>query len=204
VREVPAAYAFHASEFLGCAQTRVLGSGSRAKPASLSRHCSGRPCSLGSLQGSDAYPALVRFAPQNVRTYFVTGARLFQVESAADLLRDAIRSYRTEGRFALHAFVIMPDHVHLLLTPAPNVSLEKAVQFIKGGFSFHFKSVRELWERIFNEVQIVRLEKYEACRRYIEENPVRARLSVAAQEYVYSSARLVDCVDPVPEHFIRG
>jgi putative transposase len=118
--------------------------------------------------------------------------RLFQVESAADLLLDVIQSYRIQGRFALHAFVIMPDHVHLLLTPGPDVSLEKAVQFIKGGFSFRLKSGREVWERSFNEVQVVRLEKFEACRRYIEENPVRERLSIAAHEYVYSSARSID------------
>jgi putative transposase len=34
----------------------------------------------------------------------------------------------------------MPDHVHVLLTPAHDVSLEKALQFMKGGFSFRLKS----------------------------------------------------------------
>ena len=156
-----------------------------------------------------AYSALVRFAPQDVRTYFVVVVtanrrRLFQVESAADLLLDVMRSYHTQGRFGLHAFVIMPDHVHLLPTPAHDVSLEKAVQFIKGGFSFRFKNGRDVSERSFNEMQIVRLEKFEACRRYIQGNPVRARMSMAEQEYRYSSARLMDCVDPVSEHFLRG
>ena len=36
----------------------------------------------------------------------------------------------------VHEFVFMPNHVHLLITPAPDVSLEKAMQFIKGGFSY--------------------------------------------------------------------
>ena len=34
----------------------------------------------------------------------------------------------------------MPDHIHLLLTPAQEVSIEKAMQFIKGNFSFHLRS----------------------------------------------------------------
>ena len=82
---------------------------------------------------------------------------------------DVLQHYRKQNRFALHAFVIMPDHLHLLITPAPDVSLEKALQFIKGGFSFRLKSNREVWERGFNEVQIRSAEKFEACKRYIED-----------------------------------
>jgi putative transposase len=103
----------------------------------------------------------------------------------------------------LHAFVIMPDHLHVLITPAPDVSLEKAVQFIKGGFSFRLKSKREIWERSFNEVQIRTAEKFEACRRYIEENPVRGHIAISAREYEFSSARWPEMVDPVPDHFVR-
>ena len=101
-------------------------------------------------------------------------------------------------------FVIMPDYLHILVTPAPDVSLEKAIQFIKGGFSFRLKSKRDVWERNFNEVQILGLEKFNACKRYVEETPVRKRLAVSAEEYAYSSARWADRVDPVPEHFLRG
>jgi putative transposase len=145
----------------------------------------------------------VKLAPQELRTYFVTAVtanrrRLFQVEASALLMLDVLRSYRCQDRFELHAFVVMPDHLHLLLTPAPDVSLEKALQFIKGGFSFRLKSKREVWERGFNEVQIRDLEKFEACRRYIEENPVRGRLA-----YPFSSAQLTEMIDPIPEHFTR-
>ncbi len=112
---------------------------------------------------------MVRLAPQECRTYFVTAVtanrrRVFQVESAADLMVQVLTSYRDHGQFALHAFVIMPDHVHLLITPARNVSLEKAVQFVKGGFSFRLKSKRDVWERGFNSAQIVSFEKYAAFR----------------------------------------
>jgi len=152
------------------------------------------------------YPAGVRLAPQEVRTYFVTAVtanrrRLFQVESAANLLLDVLKHYRGQSRYALHAFVIMPDHIPLLLTPAPEVSLEKALQFIKGGFSFRLKSKRDVWERSFNEVQILSADKFHSCTRYIEENPLRAGLSTVTDIYTYSSANETIEVDPMPEHF---
>ncbi len=73
----------------------------------------------------------------------------------------------------------MPEHVHALITPAPAVSLEKAMQFIKGGFSFRLKSKRDVWMRSFNETQIMTKEKYTRCVSYIENNPVRRGLASA-------------------------
>src|SRR5258708_27744319 len=84
-------------------------------------------------------------APQELRTYFITTVtanrrRLFQVEQNANLFIEVLQDQRTKGRLQLHAFVVMPDHVHLLLTPAPEVSLEKTIQYIKGNFSFRLNS----------------------------------------------------------------
>jgi putative transposase len=98
-------------------------------------------------------------APQELRTYFITSAtasrrRLFQVEQNALLLIEILEEQRKKNRFKLHAFVIMPDHVHLLLTPSPEISLEKAVQFIKGNFSFRLKSKLDVWERSFTNHRV--------------------------------------------------
>ena len=62
-------------------------------------------------------------SPQELRTFFVTFVTaerrsLFQVERNADLLLDVLRSDKEKRRYCLHAWVVMPDHVHLLLTPA--------------------------------------------------------------------------------------
>ncbi len=67
-------------------------------------------------------------APQEIRTYFVTGVtaqrrRLFQVSANTELLQRTLADYRDQGRFLLHAFVIMPDHFHAIITPASDVSL---------------------------------------------------------------------------------
>ena len=145
-------------------------------------------------------------APQELRTYFTTAVtanrrRLFQVESTADLLLRTMADYRDQGRYQLHAFVIMPDHVHAILTPAPEVSLEKAMQYIKGGFSFRLKSKLDVWARSYNETQILDRKKFEACRLYIEQNPVRAGLASSAETYAYSSAKNPTASDPRPSSF---
>jgi len=68
-------------------------------------------------------------------TFFITTAtyncrRLFQVESNALLVIDTVQHYRLEGNYKLHAFVVMPDHIHLLLTPE-TITLERAIGLIE-------------------------------------------------------------------------
>jgi len=128
--------------------------------------------------------------------------RLFQVTATAELLQRTVLDYRSQGRFLVHAFVIMPEHFHALITPAPDVSLEKAMQFIKGGFSFRLKSKLDVWMRSFNESQILSGEKFMSCLRYIEENPVRRGLVATPQVYPFSSAGRGP-LDPMPDH-LRG
>jgi len=147
----------------------------------------------------------VRLAPQETRTCFVTAVTaqrrsLFQVTANAELLQRTILEYRRQGRFLLHAFVIMPEHFHALFTPAPEVSLEKAVQFIKGGFSFRAKSKLDVWMRSFNETQIMTKEKYIHCVSYIENNPVRRGLALTPEMYPFGSA-VGGPLDAMPLHF---
>jgi hypothetical protein len=47
---------------------------------------------------------------------------------------ETLLRYRAQGRFLLHAFVVMPDHLHVVFSPAQ--SLEQAVGLLKGGYSF--------------------------------------------------------------------
>jgi putative transposase len=94
----------------------------------------------------------------------------------------------------------MPEHFHVLLTPAPEVSLEKAMQFIKGGFSFRLKGHVDVWMRSFNETQIMTKEKFINCVSYIEDNPVRRGLALAPGMYPFSSA-LGGPLDAMPMHF---
>ena len=77
----------------------------------------------------------------------------------------------------------MPEHLHALITAAPEVSLEKSMQFIEGGFSFRLKSKVDVWMRSFNEMQIMMREKFVRCVSYIEKNPVRRGLALTPEMY---------------------
>jgi putative transposase len=92
----------------------------------------------------------------------------------------------------LHAFVVMPEHVHLLFTPAVDITLERAMQFIKGGYShaagIEFGSKAEIWQRGFTDHRIRDAQDFESHRTYIHQNPVERRLVEKAVEYRYSSA----------------
>jgi putative transposase len=129
-------------------------------------------------------------------TYFVTFStfqrqRLFVVESYVRLFLKTLYGYRTQGRFELHAFVLMPDHVHLLFTPAADSTLERGVQLIKGGYS-HAVGVeisrREIWQKGFTDHRIRDEQDFVGHRLYIHQNPVMGKLAANPAEYRYSSA----------------
>ncbi|SNS33023.1 putative transposase [Granulicella rosea] len=113
--------------------------------------------------------------------------RLFQVPANAEMLIETLQNYRKAGNFKLHAFVIMPDHIHLLLTPT-EVALERVRGLIKGGFSHRIGSKMPVWQRGFTDHRIRDAEEFAVRRGYIHANPVRARLVERAEMYAYSSA----------------
>src|SRR5712691_12667345 len=81
------------------------------------------------------------------RTFIVTSSTggkcgLLQSARAAGLLIDVLYHYREQRKYLLHEFVIMPDHFHVLITVGAELTVQKAVQFIKDGFSF--RAGREL------------------------------------------------------------
>jgi putative transposase len=111
------------------------------------------------------------------------GRALLQSDRNATLLVDVLRSCVAAKRFRLHDFVVMPDHVHLLLTVSDEMTIEKAVQFIKGGFSFRLKReigyTGEVWQRGFSDHRVRDRQSYESHRRCIAMNPVRAGLAAS-------------------------
>jgi putative transposase len=146
-------------------------------------------------------------ARQEIRTFFVTSITnsrraIFQSSRMADLLIEVLNDNRKRGRFLLHEFVIMPEHLHLLLTPTESVSLEKAVQYIKGGFSFRAR--RELdfrapiWQESFTNHRLRDSADYETHRAYIRENPVKRFLAPVPEVFRYSSAHPESEIDPAP------
>jgi len=128
------------------------------------------------------------------RTFFVTtktsmGRRIFQTERNANLLIDIFRSLIAEKQFHLLDFVIMPDHFHALITVHEAMTIEKAMQLIKGRFSRRLKLeadyLGEIWQRGFSEVQIMNKESLEQHRSYIAKNPIKAGLVKSEGAYPF-------------------
>jgi putative transposase len=152
---------------------------------------------------------------ESQRTFFITTvtwqrAPIFRKETRARLLIEVLLGYRNQGKYLLHEFVIMPDHIHALLTPAPEVSLERAVQFIKGGYSYRLRKEEKIqvWQASFTNHRIRDAEDYERHREYVRLNPVRARLARDAASYPFSSTNAAFRLDAMPPglkpHFSRS
>ena len=112
----------------------------------------------------------------------------------ANLLIDVLRSQMRAERFTVHDFVIMPNHVHILMTLPGDISLEKSMQLIKGGFSFRANKELgfrgEIWQRGFSDVWVGDEQSFLTHREYINQNPVRAGLASCSDEYPFGSAYL--------------
>ena len=141
-------------------------------------------------------------------TYFVTtktwrNHAVFQVTENAHILIQSLIRYRDNGAYLLHEFVVMPDHVHLLLTPTNQTSLEKAVQLIKGGSSHEIHQQRgnisQIWSSGFHEESVRDHNDYSRKTDYIRMNPVHAHLVERPEDWPHSSATQGIRLDPEPE-----
>jgi putative transposase len=142
------------------------------------------------------------------RTYFISSAtwerrELFRVPDVAQILVQRILACRDKHAYQLHEFVVMPNHFHLLLTPGETTSLEKVVQLIKGGSSheIHQKTGNkmEIWQVGFHDWTIRDGEDYRTKVRYIQMNPVQARLVEPPEDWPFGSGCGKFMMDPVPE-----
>ncbi len=141
-------------------------------------------------------------------TYFITAGtfckkNFLQSERMANLFCQTMYRYRAERKFLLHAFVVMPNHIHLLLTVPEGLTLERVVQFIKGGFSHQagklIGSGGPMWQKSFVDRRVRDLTEFERFKSYIEQNPVRAGLAEAAGAYPYCSLNQSFEIDELPQ-----
>lgn len=102
-------------------------------------------------------------------------------------IRDAARTYKV----SVHAYVLMPNHMHLLASPTEATGLAQMMQWIGRKYVPYFNQkynrVGTLWQGRFKTSVIDSENYFLVCSRYIECNPVRARIAAAPQEYRWSS-----------------
>ena len=127
---------------------------------------------------------------------------LFRNSDSASIVEESIFRYRDQGVYFVHRHVVMPDHLHVILTPGETTTLEKAVQLIKGGSSREIgkrPGMRfPLWHAGFTEHQIRNHHDFESHARYIDQNPVKAGLAEKSQDYLHGSTAGKFALDPWP------
>ena len=104
-----------------------------------------------------------------------------------EFLHDGVQRYAC----AVHAYVLMTNHLHLLVTPARADSLSKLFQSVGRRyvqyFNFTYKRSGTLWEGRYRAAVIDAEPYLLTCMRYIELNPVRADMVEHPADYPYSS-----------------
>lgn len=139
-------------------------------------------------------------------TYALTTATyqrraLFVRKVNAELLVITLLRYRDQGRYLLHGFVVMPEHLHVLLTPFAGQTIERCAQCIKGGFSHSLRAQfsGEVWQAGFHEHRIRDEQDFRNQLEYIAANPHRRGLI----DHAFVHTRYLERLDPLPEG-LRG
>jgi putative transposase len=127
------------------------------------------------------------------RTFFLS-------PEPARIVVEQILQCRDRGLYKLHAFVLMPEHLHLLITPGDQTPLEKAVMMIKGGSSFRIgKELNPkfpVWHSSFHDRWIRDVQEYRIRKQYIDLNPVKAGLVHAPEDYLFGTVGGNFTLDP--------
>jgi putative transposase len=152
-------------------------------------------------------PASVRTAKNGCATKYSAGKRFKLLDSALDkcttgplwlkdprIAASIVETIRKGDSildyFALHAFVVMPNHVHLLITP--KISIPRITNGIKGSTSHQANSIlsregQHFWQDESFDHWVRSPKEFDKIRAYIENNPVSAGLATAPQNWPWSS-----------------
>jgi len=127
---------------------------------------------------------------------------------------ESLREVSTQTGCRVHAYVLMTNHVHLLMTPENVGGISHAMQRLGRRYVAYFNQAYRrsgtLWEGRFKACLIDSERYLLTCYRYIELNPVRAAMVDAPERYAWSSYHANACgtydplVDPHTEYLSLG
>jgi len=128
---------------------------------------------------------------------------IFQRDAIAELFIAKLFEYRGsgKGKFQLHDFVLTPNHVFILLTPAPYIAIERCAQLIKGRFSFAVRKEFEgfegkFWQRTDYTHHITNGD--DLRNQLIHNNAIYKRLE--AYPHIHASTAYASRLDPSPHN----
>ena len=130
------------------------------------------------------YPVHIVQRGNNRQVCFVADA---DMAAYVNWLKEAASKYG----LAIHAWVLMTNHVHLLVTPDSDTAVSQAMQFLGRHYVRYFNNRYQrtgtLFEGRFRSSLVQTDNYFLACQRYIELNPVRAGMVSDTADYLWSS-----------------
>ena len=116
---------------------------------------------------------------------------VFKDNSDRQILLELLVRHCQNHHVYLHAFVLMDNHLHLLVTPQPDKALSKMMQNLGRDYVRYFNKrhtrTGTLWEGRFRSALIQTERYFLACMVYIDLNPVRAGMVAQALDHPWSS-----------------
>ena len=127
----------------------------------------------------------------HIRQRGVDGTACFREESDRLVYLSILRELLRRGQCALHAYCLMTNHVHLLVTPSDEQVCSTFMRELGRSYVPYFNNrygrTGTLWEGRFRSCLVESPEYVLACHRYIERNPVRAGMVASPSDYPWSS-----------------
>lgn len=116
-----------------------------------------------------------------------------------ELLRDSFRESKRFYIYNIDAIVVLPDHIHMIITPKNVTDYPKIVKAIKYNFSRHFnveeeqsysrykRKIKPIWQKRYYEHTIRDEKDYVRCLEYIRNNPLKHEYVENEEKWKYSS-----------------
>jgi len=112
--------------------------------------------------------------------------------SIAGAIRDLLLTVATRQHFVIHAYCVMPDHLHFLAQGTKSsCELQEFVRNFKSRSAYAFRQItgQRLWEKSYYDHILRDAESLESVASYIWWNPVRRRLCESPRQYPYSGSQ---------------
>lgn len=118
---------------------------------------------------------------------------IFQSDHDCRVCLDYLAEASVKYSCDIHAYVLMPDHLHLLATPADAMGVSRMVQLLARQYvqyyNKHYERSGTLWEGRYKSALVDDASHGLACYQFIESNPLRNNLCTDARDYPWSSHR---------------
>ncbi len=137
---------------------------------------------------------------QSGRSHFVTFScyrrrPYFETVEVFDLFLECLEEMRRRFEMCVYGYVVMPEHVHLLLSEPARAALANAIHFLKLSFAKRLRSRRPLqkhgsfWQKRYYDRNVRDYREFVVKLRYLHRNPVKRGLVASPEEWKWSSYR---------------